>query len=426
MQPELLASFAVALLAFGVVSRRLERGFLTPPMVFVALGIAMGQLGWLGSASSLLHGLAELTLALVLFTDAARIDFAHLRHEASLPARLLGIGLPLTVAAGAAAAWVTAPELGIWGAVLLGAILAPTDAALGQAVVSETRVPVRVRQGLNVESGLNDGIVLPIVLVAASFAGAAVEGGAADRWLPFAAAQLTLGPLAGVAVGHLGGRAVTRAVRADWMSEPFQRLAVLGLAGLAFGFAELLGGNGFIGAFVAGLTLGRTARPICKRACEFGEAEGQLLTLVVFVIVGGIMVPAAVAHWDYRTWLYAGRSLTLVRMAPVALSLAGMGLRPATLAFIGWFGPRGLASILYVRIVAGGGLGASDLVESTVTLTVLLSVFLHGATAYPLSRRYWELVAAARDRYGEEHRSVPELPVRIRHAAGVRGSRSSS
>ena len=415
MEPAFLASFALAVVVFGVVSRRMERGVVSPPMVFAGLGIGLGQLGWLDSVGGLLAALAQLTLVMVLFTDAARIDFAHLRLQ--LPARLLGIGLPLTVTAGALAAGMLLPGLGLWEVILLGAILAPTDAALGQAVVSNRLVPASVRQGLNVESGLNDGIALPMVLVAIAFASAAGEGGDLGHWVRFAVLQVTLGPLAGVAVGHLGGRSVAWSVRAGWMNEPFQRLSVLGLAGLAFAGAELVGGNGFIGAFVAGLTLGNTARAVSRHAREFGEAEGQLLGLVVFLIVGGVMAPAALPYWDWRTTLYALASLTVVRMAPVALSLARSGLRPATLAFVGWFGPRGLASILYARLVVGEGLAVSALIEATVTLTVLLSTLLHGVTAYPLARRYGKRLAATREAAAQEHRPVAELPVRIRHNA---------
>ena len=386
-------------------------------MVFLGLGVVLGKLGWLDSGGGLLDGLTELTLVLVLFTDAARIDLEHLRLQRSLPARLLGIGLPLTVAAGAFAAWMLLPGLEPWEAVLLGAVLAPTDAALGQAVVSNPLVPVRVRQGLNVESGLNDGIALPLVLAAVAFASATSESGNLTHWLSFAILQVTLGPLAGATVGYLGGRGVAWSIRAGWMNAPFQRLSVVGLAGLAFAAAELVGGNGFIAAFVAGLTLGNTERAVCTRVYEFGEAEGQMLTLVVFLIVGGVLVPAALPHWDHRVWLYAVASLSVVRMAPVALSLAGSRLRPATLAFVGWFGPRGLASVLYAQIVAGEGLPASGLLESVVTLTVLLSTLLHGVTAYPLARRYGEWLTATRDRAEAEHLPVSELPVRIRHAS---------
>jgi len=420
MEPVLLASVAAVLIAFGLVSRRAERGVVSPPMIFLLLGLLVGKLGWIGIDGGALDGLAELTLAVVLFTDAARIDLACLRREGAIPARLLGIGLPLTVAAGAAVACVVFPALGMWEALLIAAILAPTDAALGQAVVSNPLVPVRIRQSLNVESGLNDGIALPIVLVAASMAGATEEGGNFAYWLRFAGLQIVLGPLAGVAVGYLGGKAVEAATRSGWMNDAFQRLSVLGLAGLAFGGAELVGGNGFIAAFVAGLTLGNATRAVCECLYEFGEAEGQLLTLLVFLVFGAIMIPEAWPHWDGRALLYAVARLTVVRMLPVAASLLGAGLRPATLAFVGWFGPRGLASILYALIIVEEGiLESGPLLESIVMLTVLLSTVAHGMTAYPMARRYGKLLGAERESTVAEHREATELPVRIRHSAGT-------
>jgi NhaP-type Na+/H+ or K+/H+ antiporter len=413
MQPSLLAALAAAILAFGAISRRAERSIVTPPMFFVALGFALGEhgLGWFDSSirSGVIHGLAELTLVLVLFTDAARIDVSCLRREGNLPARLLGIGMPLTILAGAAAAFWILPEFGVFEALLLAGILAPTDAALGQAVVSSPLVPVRIRQSLNVESGLNDGIALPVVLVFASIAGAVEGGGDTSYWIRFAVLQVVLGPVVGAAVGYLGGQLVERATRAGWINDAFERLSVLGLAGLAFAGAELVGGNGFIAAFVAGLALGNTARRVCDCLYAFGEAEGQLLTLLVFLEA----LPLA----DGRALVYAALSLTLIRMLPVALSLLGAGLRTASLAFLGWFGPRGLASILFALVVVEPGrIAIGPSLEAIVVLTVLLSTLLHGMTAYPLARRYGALVAGAPERAAAERERVSEHPVRIRHA----------
>ncbi len=427
MNPSLLAAIAAALLAFGAVSRKAEQSVITPPMVFVLLGLALSAhgLGWLDLEldGAVIHGLAELTLVLVLFTDASRIDLSCLRREESLPARLLAIGLPLTIALGVLAALLVFPGIGIWEALLLAAILAPTDAALGQAVVSSRFLPVRIRQSLNVESGLNDGIALPVVLVAASLAGARAEGGDLAYWLRFAGLQLVLGPLVGVAVGALGGRLVERATRAGWINAAFERLSVLGLAALAFAGAELVGGNGFIAAFVGGLTLGNATRGICECLYEFGEAEGQLLTLLVFLIFGGVMVPHALPHWDGRALVYALLSLTVVRMLPVAISLLGAGLRPASFAFLGWFGPRGLASILFaLLIVEEGRLESDDMLAAVVMLTVLLSTFAHGISAHPLARRYGARLSAARERAEAEHAPHPELPVRVRHSGGATGA----
>jgi NhaP-type Na+/H+ or K+/H+ antiporter len=420
MEPRLLAVVSVALLAFGVVSRRAERSFVSPPMVFVLLGLALGTsgLGWLEleEGGGVVHRLAEITLALVLFTDASRIDLSCLRRERSIPLRLLGIGLPLTIVLGAVVALPIFPGLGIWEALLLAAVLAPTDAALGQSVVSSPLLPVRIRQSLNVESGLNDGIVLPVVLLVASLAGARAEGGDLTYWLRFTGAQLVLGPIVGLAVGYLGGRVIERATASGWINDAFERLTVLGLAGLAFAGAQAVGGNGFIAAFVAGLALGNTTHGICRCLYEFGEADGQLLTQLVFLIFGGVMVPEAISAWDGRALLYAVASLTVIRMLPAAMSLLGSGLRPASVAMLAWFGPRGLASILFaLLVVEEGRLASGEMLGSVVVLTVLLSIFAHGISAYPLSRRYGARVAASRDSCEQEHLDVPEMPVRIRH-----------
>ncbi len=425
MEPSSIVVIALALCVFAAFSRKAERSPLTPPIFFVAVGFVLGGegLGWLhlDIDGKGIHVLAELTLVLVLFTDAARIDLTCLRREGSLPTRLLGIGMPLTIVAGAAVALVVLPEVGWTEALLLAAILAPTDAALGQAVVSNPLVPVRIRQSLNVESGLNDGIALPVVLVFASLAGAREEAGDASYWLGFAALAVTLAPLVGAAVGFVGGRVVDWGTRSGWINDAFQRISGLGLALLAFGAAELVGGNGFIAAFVAGLTLGNTARGVCKCLYEFGEAEGQLLTLLVFFAFGAAMLPEALPHATGAAVLYALLSLTVIRMIPVALSLLGAGLRPASVAFLGWFGPRGLASILFaLLVVEEGRLASGPFLETVVMLTVLASTVLHGLTAYPLARRFGEY-STAMDKNSAEHADAPELPVRIPHSAIVTG-----
>lgn len=395
-------------------------------MFFVGVGFFLGDagLGWvhLDIDGEGMHVLAELTLVVVLFTDAARIDLACLRREGSLPARLLGIGMPLTIAAGAAAAMAVLPGIGWAEALLLAAILTPTDAALGQAVVTNPFVPLRIRQSLNVESGLNDGIALPIVLVFASLASGHDVGVDAGYWLRFAVLAVTLGPLVGAAIGFVGGRVVALGTQAGWINPAFQRIAGLALALLAFGAAEVVGGNGFIAAFVAGLTLGNTARGVCECLYEFGEAEGQLLTLVVFLAFGAAMLPDALHHATGGAILYALLSLTIVRMAPVALSLLGTGLRPASIAFLAWFGPRGLASILFaLLVVEEGSLEFGPFLLTVVALTVLGSTFLHGLTAYPFARRYGEYASAIADAKAE-HADALELPVRISHVHASPGA----
>jgi NhaP-type Na+/H+ or K+/H+ antiporter len=286
---------------------------------------------------------------------------------------------------------------------------------LGQTVVTSPLVPVRIRQSLNVESGLNDGIALPLVLLLASFAGAVEGEGNTSYWVRFALLQLTLGPAVGGAVGYAGGHLLARTRSWGWSNPVFEKLALLAFAVLAFSGAELAGGNGFIAAFVAGLTIGNTARGLCESLHEFGEAEGQLLTLLVFVIFGAFLLPPAIAHAQLATLGYALASLTVVRMLPVALSLWGSGLRAQSVMFLGWFGPRGLASILFaLLVIEEGRLASSQTFEAVVMLTVALSTLLHGVSAYPLAKRYGAFVAGlGRDQH-PEHEDALELPTRTR------------
>jgi NhaP-type Na+/H+ or K+/H+ antiporter len=409
---------ALLVLGYGLVSKRLERTVITPPMVFVAVGLlfsgsALGDLG-MHADRSVIHVLAELTLVLVLFGDAARIDLRALRDELGLPMRLLGIGMPLTIIAGAVVAKLVLPELTWFEAAALGAVLAPTDAALGQAVVSAPSVPLRIRQALNVESGLNDGIALPVVLI---FAALASMGGGENRsaaeWVQFATMQVTLGPLAGFVIAWVGGRLITWSDRQDWMDGRFARLAGIALALLSFGGAELIGGNGFIAAFVAGMTLGNSQRGKCEYLYSFLEAEGQLLALLVFLLLGLRLAAPAITESTASMLLYAVLSLTLIRMVPVAISLIGSGLRGPSVLFLGWFGPRGLASLLFaILILEEAALPHEGLVFDVVILTVLGSVFAHGMTAAPAARKYGEL-ASDPGKCPAENAAVADHPLRM-------------
>jgi len=406
---------ALGILGFGLVSGRLQKTPITAPICFAGLGLIAGPAvaGWI-RIDPHAHGvdlLAELTLVLVLFTDASRIDLRLLRREHDLPVRLLALGLPLTVLLGTAVAVLVFEAMSVWEAAALAVVLAPTDAALGQAVVSSPLVPVRIRQALNVESGLNDGLVLPVLLVVLSCAGAE-QAGSVGYWVRFTALQVVLGPLVGIAVGYLGGRAVGRATRSGWMDPAFQRLSALGLALLAYALAVMIGGNGFIAAFCAGLTLGNSSRAICECLYEFAEAEGQLLTLLIFVVFGVTMVPVMLEHANGSTLLYAVLSLTLIRMVPVALALAGKRLKVDTVLFLGWFGPRGIASFLFLLLIVDEMvLAAQEQLAAVVATTVTLSIVVHGVTAYPGAVLY----ARHMKRHGPEageHVAVTEMPVR--------------
>ncbi len=411
------AYVAVGVILFALVSRRLENTVVTPPMVFTVFGLVIGEavfgVAKLDFGHGFIHGLAELTLILVLFSDAARIDLRLLRKDHNLPVRMLLLGMPLTLALGLAVALMLPLGLSFWEAALLAAILAPTDAALGQSVVSSPRVPVRIRQALNVESGLNDGIALPVVLLFAFLAtGGSAEGGG-QNWALFGAKQIVLGPLAGVVVGGAGAWLLDRAAKTEWITESYEGAAILGIALLAYSGAELIGGNGFIAAFVSGLVFGTFVRGRCGFVFEFAEAEGQILVLLTFLIFGAAILPHAFGEIDWVILLYAVLSLTVVRMLPTGLSLIGSGVRGPTVGFLGWFGPRGLASMLFALFVLERvPTEAGEKILVITVATVSLSILAHGLSAAPAARMYGDL--AARMGKCEETKAVSEMPTRVR------------
>lgn len=413
----LIAAFVVA---FGLVSARVQRSPITAPMVFVGAGALLGSeaLGLLDIRleDPFVETVMELTLALILFTDAARIDASALRHEYQGPLRMLTVGMMGTIAVGTLLAVWIFPTLELWEAAVLAIVLTPTDAALGQAVVTERRIPKAVRQTLNVESGLNDGIVLPLLTVALALAGVADDVEPAGFWVRFAVREIGFGVFAGVAVGYVGGKAVTYGHRNGWMTHAFQRLAGVALAVLAFSLAISLDGNGFIAAFVAGLTIGNTAREECTPLYDFIEAEGQLLTLLTFLFFGAGAVVAAFEDLDWRTVAFALASLTVMRMVPVSLSLLGLRLQPVTHLFLGWFGPRGVASVLFGLLVLGStGLTAGEEIFQIVTIVVVFSVVLHGVSASTLAARYGEYISKMLDHepHMSEGMAAPTVPYMV-------------
>lgn len=389
----MLTLIGLAVMAFGLVSARAQTSVVTPPLAFLLLGFATGDigLGWadLHLNDEIIHVMAELTLVVVLYTDAARIDLKLFRHEHNLPIRLLGIGLPLTIGLGTLAGnWLFA-NWNLWDAAVLATIVAPTDPTLAHPVVTNRLVPARIRQAISVESGLNDGICLPVfvIFLCGARASGHVEGVA--YWIRYGLLQITLGPLIGFAVAYSGARLLEGAWNRKWVSRSFLDLLLLALAAVSFGAAELAGGNGFVAAFCAGLTVGNSARSVCGALYEFGEAEGQLLSLLVFFIVGAVMVPVVIEDANLASLTFALLSLTALRMIPVVLSLIGAGLKWETFSFIGWFGPRGTASIVFAMILLQETRIPLRQEMFMVAMTVVtLSVLLHGVTAYPAARWY--------------------------------------
>jgi len=387
--------FAAAMIfIYGLFSKAADRSPVTAPMVFVTVGILVGPAGLnlfhLEAGGDLVHILTEITLILILFVDASTINLKKLIADRAVPMRLLLIGLPLTMLLGTLIAYPLFPGVDIWLLILMALILSPTDAALGQAVVKSEKVPERVRRWISVESGLNDGIALPPIFACIAVLTLGI-GGSDKHWVLFLLQQVLLGAVIGGLIGWLGGYLVSRFSDKDWMSHTFQQLVSGSLAILCFAIAESVHGNGFIAAFAGGLLLGTSTRSdeIRERIQEFGEAFGQQLILFVFLIFAMAMVPIAIPYWDINAWIYAVLSLTLIRMLPVAISLIGSKLGTTTILFVGWFGPRGIASVLYLLLVANLlGIEGYERILAVIVLTVLLSVFLHGISAVPFSHRY--------------------------------------
>ena len=389
-----LAVVALALIAFGVVSRRVDGTPITPAIIFVGIGLVVGSqaldLFDPSPTGEPVRALAEATLTLVLFADASRIDMRTLRREYAVPVRLLGIGLPLTIAFGALLAATLFGALSVPEALILGVLLAPTDAALGQAVVTEPSLPSRIRQGLNVESGLNDGICVPILFIVLAVAEADAGEVGVARAVRLTAEEIGYGLLGGVVAGAVAGAAVVLGSRRGLIERTWLQIIPVAGAALAYGIATPLGGSGFIAAFVAGMTFGAL-----RRRSDTGEVTlmtdevGEVLNGVTLLVFGAVLLWPALEDLTWRIALYAVLSLTIVRMVPVALAMLGTGAHRSTVAFLGWFGPRGLASIVFALIVVQeADLPHTSTLVLTTYATVGLSVLAHGVTAAPLARRY--------------------------------------
>ncbi|MEV0111528.1 cation:proton antiporter [Nocardia sp. NPDC050799] len=391
-----LPAIAAILLVFAAVSGRIAGTPVTAPIIFTAGGLVLGGVAVglidVEATAETVKLLAEVTLALVLFSDASRVRLTELRAEISLPARLLGIGLPLTIAAGFAVAVVVLGDLAWPEALLLAVILAPTDAALGQAVVTLPVLPSRVRQGLNVESGLNDGICVPLFLIVLAVAqaesGAIGHGAAAE----LVAEQIGYGIVAGLAAGAIAATVLVTAQQRRTIDPLWAQIVPVAAAALAYTVAVPLGGSGFIAAFVGGLVFGTIRRRNADDTDESGllDGSGDLFNAVTFIVFGAVLLGPALGHLSWAVLGYAVLSLTVVRMVPVALSMIGTHPRVPTLAFLGWFGPRGLATIVFAILILEEHeqLPHEQLLLTTAIATIGLSVLAHGLSAAPLADRY--------------------------------------
>ncbi|MFF7206455.1 cation:proton antiporter [Streptomyces sp. NPDC008141] len=400
------AAVAAVTVGYALFSRRLASTPVSAPMVFTGFGVLIGPVGMdvldLGHDAGPVLTLTEAALALVLFTDAMTVRRRHLRSEGFLPLRLLAIGLPLSIAAGWLLAWALFPGLTVWEFALLGAILAPTDAALGKAAASSPRVPPLVRHGLNVESGLNDGLVLPfflLFLAAVPGTVASEEGAAGVFWR-----ALVVSTVVGLALGGLGGRLLTHARARGWATGEWQQVVVLAVAFCAYSVATALDGSGFIATWTGGFAFGVALRrgepargdPAKERPADLTEYVSGLLGNLSFLVFGAVLLGPALEHLNWQIITYAVLSLTVVRMVPVALALAGTGMRLPTVGYIGWFGPRGLASVVFGLLLVEDHVPGVELLGRVVAVTIGLSVLLHGMSAPYFADRYGNWYDAAR------------------------------
>jgi NhaP-type Na+/H+ or K+/H+ antiporter len=395
---ENLGILALFAFAYSIIASRLGRTPVNGALVYLAFGALAGPVGLgllnLSISTEGIRLVAELTLALVLFTDASNADLSVLRRSFRIPQRLLLIGLPLTILLGFGAGVLLFPELGLLEVAILATMLAPTDAALGKAVVTNEAVPAKIREGLNVESGLNDGICVPILFTFLALAGG--SGGTsstADIAIRLLTEEIGIGVAIGVGLAWLGSRGLRASGRRGWLEDPWVALPIVGLAFACFTLTQFAGGSGFIACFVGGLTFGAITPEHKQAVLEGAEGTGEAFSMMTWVVFGAAIVLQHPGTADWRVVLYAVLSLTVIRMLPVFVALLGFELRTDAKLFFGWFGPRGLASVVFAVIVANHELPGGDIITATVVATVVLSILAHGLTANPLSTAF-----AARER----------------------------
>jgi NhaP-type Na+/H+ or K+/H+ antiporter len=373
--------------------------------VFTCFGLLIGPAGFAlldwETDRELIRNLAEVTLAMVLFTDAAGADVRVLKNTSGVPARLLLVGLPLTIALGFAVGAVLIDSPSLFAIAVLATILAPTDAALGKAVITNEAVPDEVRQSLNVESGLNDGICVPVLLL---FLALALDTAGDMGALPLAAKlvfeQIGIGLAVGLVLTFNAVKLLKYARYRQWLTKTWTQIPIFALALSCFSVAQLLGGSGFIAAFSGGLLMAFMEKDLSKKVKEdyllTSEGAGDTLALITWVTFGAAVVGQAIGYFSWTILLYSFLSLTVIRMLPVFLCLTGSGIDTEGKLFIGWFGPRGLASIVFAVMVVNSGLPDSGPLAMTVVCTIVLSIVAHGVTANPWAEAYGKRRLAAR------------------------------
>lgn len=415
-----LLTIVIGILLIAGISKRIRGTYITLPMLYTLFGLFIGLLFTdrvhLTYESPLVELITSLTLVLLLASDASRMRLADIIKYHSLPLRMLLVALPLTIVLGTAVGAVLFSGLSVWVLAILAVCLAPTDDDLAPYAMDNPGVPARIRQALNIEGGLDDGITLPILLVLISLAISKEVGLGEGAVLTFTVGHIVFGILVGALSGYLGARYINLGLKSGWMSSGFQKICWLALVVLTYGVAEFIGGNGFIAAFVFGITSGNTlTKQESDNLYEYSEVENTLLMLVTYVLFGMVMLVPALKQLNLTIVVYALLSLTVVRMLPVVISMIGAKLRLDSVLFLGWFGPRGIASILYIFTILGTEeMSGKDTIFNVVMVTVFFSIMMHGLSAAPLSNWYSRRIAKydQDDLAGADKKAVPEMPTR--------------
>lgn len=382
----LLLAFACTLFVSVLLSHRANRTILSTAVLFLVAGIVLGD-GFVGAISfgpedETVSVIAEVALFAVLFTDGMRAGWSDLRAAWRLPGRALILGLPLTLAITAVLAHYLV-GLGWPQALLIGAVLAPTDPVFASALVGNARVPARLRHLLNVESGVNDGLALPFVVIFL-----ALSQGSQDLELGSLAGELALGLVVGVALPWAAiSLENTSFFRASHAYEPLSALAV-GL--LVFAVASLTHANLFIAAFAAGITLATVGPRQAERFAEFGELISELLKLGALLVFGALITPTFISEIEGLGWVFAVLAIVLARPIALWFSFLGSRLSMREQAAAMWFGPKGFASVVYALLVVDSGIPDADLIFHLVALTVVISIVLHSSTDVVVARTFDE------------------------------------
>lgn len=385
-----LAILALFVFIYSLVAGRIERSVVSGPMVFVVAGFLMGPsgLGWFsgGSTNEDLRLLADLTLALILFNDAATANISVLKSQFQIPSRMLLLGFPGAIVLGFVLAVLLFNGLSVYEAAILATMLAATDAALAKAVITNNTVPERLREGLNVESGLNDGICVPILLFFVALTVSGENGGHTTSALALFTRELGVGMAVGLVLALVGTTLLSWSIKLRWVTEVWMQVTVVALAVTSFSLADSLHGSGYIAAFTCGMFFGYLEKKHTHNLVLAAQGTGEALALVTWMLFGAMVIGPALRLFSWDVVVYAVLSLTVVRMVPIFVSLAGSGESVSSRLFLGWFGPRGLASIVFAIMVINENVPGSELIALVVTCTVFLSLIAHGVSANPLAK----------------------------------------